>query len=57
MRSMKIASLAAAAALALAACGGSGGEDPGDGRVAGEITVLTHRTDVVGTSITAGAVK
>jgi raffinose/stachyose/melibiose transport system substrate-binding protein len=49
MRSMKIASLAAAAALALAACGGSGGEDPGDGRIAGEITVLTHRTDVVGT--------
>jgi raffinose/stachyose/melibiose transport system substrate-binding protein len=50
MRSMRIASAVAVTALALGACGGG---DPGeagqDGPIAGEITVLTQRTDIVDT--------
>ena len=44
-------SLAAVAALTLAACGGGGspGSSGGGGPISGEITVLTHRTDIVDT--------
>jgi ABC-type glycerol-3-phosphate transport system substrate-binding protein len=51
LRSTTIASLAAVAALALAACGGgvSSGSSGEGGPISGEITVLTHRTDIVDT--------
>jgi raffinose/stachyose/melibiose transport system substrate-binding protein len=51
LRSTTIMSLAAVAALALTACGGGGSSgSPGEGGpIAGEITVLTHRTDIVDT--------
>ncbi|TQM42967.1 ABC transporter substrate-binding protein [Pseudonocardia cypriaca] len=51
MRSTTIASLAAVAALTLAACGGGGssGSSGAGGPISGEITVLTHRTDIVDT--------
>lgn len=53
MRSAKAAAAVIAAGLALAACGGSDPDSAGsaseDGEVAGEITVLTNRTDIVDT--------
>jgi ABC-type glycerol-3-phosphate transport system substrate-binding protein len=51
LRSTTIVSLAACAALTLAACGGGGssGGPGGGGPISGEITVLTHRTDIVDT--------
>jgi ABC-type glycerol-3-phosphate transport system substrate-binding protein len=51
LRSTTIVSLAAVAALTLAACGGGGssGGPGGGGPISGEITVLTHRTDIVDT--------
>jgi len=51
LRSTTIASLAAVAALTLAACGGGGSSaSSGEGGpISGEITVLTHRTDIVDT--------
>jgi raffinose/stachyose/melibiose transport system substrate-binding protein len=50
MRASRIVVCVAAAGLVLAAgCSGNDGDAAGDGRIDGEITVLTQRTDIVGT--------
>src|SRR2546421_1322703 len=47
--SRRAAALIAAAGLALAGCSSGSGDASNDGKIDGEITVLTQRTDIVGT--------